>query len=133
MLSSSLKVAETSTTPQHVRRLLTGNMLLYYIHLKNNKKRLDDSPEGEKMIYREPVPFKNLGLWLLLVCGGLITAYIIFIALISIYVGINHVDQDGFWMPVLVGIVAIMAVLWLFYSFLRFIFDQMKEKDIIKI
>ena len=85
------------------------------------------------MIYHKPVPFKNLGLWLLLVCGGLISAYIIFIALIPISVGINQVQQAGFWMPILVGIVLIMAVLWLFYGCFRFILNQTKEKDIINI
>jgi hypothetical protein len=42
------------------------------------------------------------------------TVYIIFIALISIKVGINHLHQDGFWMPILAGSIAIIAFLWLF-------------------
>ncbi len=85
------------------------------------------------MIYHEPFPLKNIGLWLLLFCGGLITVYIIFIALISIYVGIHHLQQDGFWMPMLAGIFSIMAILWLFFCFIKFVFNQMKEKDIINI
>ena len=85
------------------------------------------------MIHREPFPLKNLGLWLLLLGGILITVYTAFLALISIYVGINHVQQDGFWMPISTGIISLMAILWLLYCFLKFILNQMKEKDILNI
>ena len=89
--------------------------------------------KGYLMIYREPFPFKNFGLWFLTICIGLVSVYIIFIALISIYVGANHLQHDGFWMPISAGLISIMAVLWLFYSFIRFVLNQMKEKDIVEI
>jgi len=61
------------------------------------------------------------------------TVYIIFIALISIKVGITHLHQDGFWMPLLAGSITIIVFLWLFLCLLRFILNQMKDKDIINV
>jgi hypothetical protein len=61
------------------------------------------------------------------------TVYIIFIALISIKVGINHLPQDGFWMPILAGTISIIAMLWLFLFLIKFTLNQMKDKDILNI
>ena len=85
------------------------------------------------MIYHQPFPIKNFSLWLLLICGVLITAYVIFIALISILVGLVHLHQVGFLMPIFAGIISMMAILWLFLMFSRFLLNQMKEKDIINL
>jgi len=83
------------------------------------------------LIYYKPIPLRNICLKFLLVGVGLIFAYIIFIALISINVGFTHLQQDGFWVPILAGLLFIAGCLWLFLSFSRFIINRMKEKDII--
>jgi len=83
------------------------------------------------MIYHQPFPYKNFSLWLLLLCCGLITAYVIFIALISIWVGLVHLHQVGFLIPILAGVISIMTISLLFLSILKFLLNQMKEKDII--
>ena len=83
------------------------------------------------MIHDEPFPFKRHSLWFLLIFSGLIAAFFLFISVISIWMGLTHLQQDGFWMPLLVGIFCIGATLWLFSIFSRFILGRMKEKDII--
>ena len=85
------------------------------------------------MIYHEPFPLKTLGLWSVLALCGLFAAYIIFIAIVCIGVGLKHSPQDGFWMPILAGTVSITVVLWLFVRFSRFILNKMKEKDTINL
>ncbi len=85
------------------------------------------------MIDHEPFPLKTLSLWFLLICCGLITAYIIFMGATSVWVGLNHLEEDGFWMPILIGIIFPMAILWLFLSFTKFVLNRLKEKDIIYI
>ena len=85
------------------------------------------------MISHEPLPLKNLGLWSLLLLCALLAAYLLFAAIVSIWVGLSHWEQDGFWMPVLVGLLSIMLVLWPFLGFSRFILNAMKEKDTINI
>ena len=83
------------------------------------------------MIYNKPIPLRNICLKFLLIGVGLIIACIIFIALVSINVGFTHLQQDGFWVPILAGLLFIAGCLWLFLSFSRFIINRMKEKDII--
>jgi predicted tellurium resistance membrane protein TerC len=85
------------------------------------------------MIYHAPFPLKKIGLRFLLTCCCLITFYIIFIALISIKMGINHLHQDGFWMPMLAGTISIITILWLFLILIKFIINQMKDRDTINI
>lgn len=83
------------------------------------------------MIHSEPFPFKQLSLWSLLISSGLIAAFILFIALISVWVSLTHLQQDGFWMPLLAGIFCMGITLWLFFIFSKSILGRMKEKDII--
>ena len=85
------------------------------------------------MISHEPLPLKNLGLWSLFLLSAFLAAYIIFAAMVSIWVGLSHLQQDGFWMPILAGILLIIVVLWPFLRFSRFILNSMKEKDAINI
>ena len=85
------------------------------------------------MIYREPLPLKNISLWCLLVFFGLFAVYIVFVAIISIYVGMNHLQQDGFWMPIFAGLISIIVTLWLFIGLLKFVLNRTKEEDIINV
>jgi hypothetical protein len=83
------------------------------------------------MIHDEPFPFKQVSLWFLLVLCGLIAAFLLFISLISVWVGLTSLHQDGFWMPLLVGVMGTGLTLWLFIIFARFMLGKMEEKDII--
>jgi len=85
------------------------------------------------MISNEPLPLKNLGLWSLFFLAAFLAAYIIFAAMVSVWVGLTHVQQDGFWMPILTGIFVIIVVLWPFVRLSRLILNAMKEKDAISI
>ena len=85
------------------------------------------------MISHEPLPLKNLGLWSLFLLSAFLAAYIIFTAIVSIWVGLSHVQQDGFWMPILTGILSMILVLWPFLRLSRLILNAMKEKDTISI
>ena len=85
------------------------------------------------MISHDPLPLKNLGLWSLFLLSAFLAAYIIFAAIVSIWVGLSHVQQDGFWMPILTGILSMILVLWPFLRLSRLILNAMKEKDTISI
>lgn len=85
------------------------------------------------MISNEPLPLKNLGLWSLFFLSAFFSAYITFAAIVSIWVGLSHVQQDGFWMPILTGILVMIVVLWPFVRLSRLILNAMKEKDTISI
>jgi uncharacterized membrane protein HdeD (DUF308 family) len=85
------------------------------------------------MISHEPLPLKNLGLWSLFLLFALLAAYIVFAAIVSIWVGLSHPQQDGFWMPIVAGILSIILVLWPFLRLSRLILNSLKEKDTINI
>lgn len=74
-----------------------------------------------------------MGLWSMLLLSALLVAYIIFASIVSIWVGLSHLHQDGFWMPILAGILTMILVLWPFRGLSRLILNSMKEKDTINI
>ena len=81
------------------------------------------------MIQQEPFPLKNLGLWFFMIAVSIVVIYFFFIACISINVGLNNMHQDGFWMPLLAGIVIVMACVCFFLLSFRFIMRRLKEKS----
>jgi len=84
------------------------------------------------MINREPFPVKKICIWSLVAIFGLAISFIIFIAIISINIGLNNFNQDGFVIPILAGIFSIGISLFLFIWFIKFIIRLLKEKDIIR-
>jgi uncharacterized membrane protein HdeD (DUF308 family) len=85
------------------------------------------------MIHREPFPLKKLGLWFLFISCGLIAGYMVFVAITSIWVGLDHSQKHGFWMPIIVGTLALTVIFWLFLRLSKFILHRMKEKDTLHI
>ena len=78
-------------------------------------------------------PLKHLGLYFLLLLGGLFSACVSFLGATSIWVGLGHAQQDGFWMPILVGSLCIIATSLLFARLAKFVRNQMKTRDIIEL
>ncbi len=77
------------------------------------------------------MPLKDIILWCLIIACGMITVYLCFISLVSIWIGIAHSNQPGWWIPVLTGTCFFIAV---FFAFLRtalYISSHIKKKDII--
>jgi hypothetical protein len=85
------------------------------------------------MIENEPFPVKHFSLWLVLICCGIICVYVLFVALISVWVGLSHLQKDGFWMPILAGAILIILTSFLFFRLVKFIRNKMKGKDIINV
>jgi len=85
------------------------------------------------MIYWEQFPLKNISLWFLLIGLGIVVGYVVFIALISIGIGLNHLQQDGFWIPILAGTVSIVCCLCVFILYLKFFIIRIGEKEGINI
>ncbi|MBN2061034.1 MAG: hypothetical protein JW882_11535 [Deltaproteobacteria bacterium] len=85
------------------------------------------------MIQKKQLPLKNFILWSLLIVIAILLLYFIFIALVSINVGLSHIHQDGFWMPITAGIVVIISCVCFFLFSLRFALNKLKEKEVIRI
>ncbi|MBW2616001.1 MAG: hypothetical protein JRD02_07480 [Deltaproteobacteria bacterium] len=82
------------------------------------------------MISGEPVSFKKIWLWSLILALGLISAYIGFLSLVSIWIGLDRAHQAGFWVPVLVGTSFLMTIFYFFLRITRHILKHMKEEDV---
>jgi uncharacterized membrane protein HdeD (DUF308 family) len=72
---------------------------------------------------------KNPLLWVLLVCSALLSAYLVFLGVISISVGLQHTDQEGSWMPVLAGGLCILVVLWLLFRVARSLLQTLRKAE----
>jgi uncharacterized membrane protein HdeD (DUF308 family) len=72
---------------------------------------------------------KNPFLWVLLVFSALVSAYLVFLGVVSISVGLQHTDEEGSWMPVLAGSLCILAVLWIFFRVARSLVQALRKTD----
>ena len=68
-------------------------------------------------------------LWVLLVCSALVAAYLVFLGVISISVGLQHTDQEGSWMPLLAGGLCILVVLWLLFRVARSLLQTLRKAE----
>jgi len=81
------------------------------------------------MILRTSVPFKYIFLWCLITACGVVTAYLCFVSLVSIWIGIAHSHLSGWWAPVLTGTAFLIVVLLAFLRTSKNISAHLKQKD----
>jgi uncharacterized membrane protein HdeD (DUF308 family) len=72
---------------------------------------------------------KNPFLWVLLVISVLVSAYLVFLGVISISVGLQHTEETGSWMPVLAGSLCVLAVLWILFRVARSLVQALRKTD----
>ena len=68
-------------------------------------------------------------LWVLLVISVLVSAYLVFLGVISISVGLQHTEETGSWMPVLAGSLCVLAVLWILFRVARSLVQALRKTD----
>ncbi|HYQ60423.1 MAG TPA: hypothetical protein VEP29_05195 [Desulfatiglandales bacterium] len=72
---------------------------------------------------------KNPFLWVLLIFSTLVSAYLVFLGVISISVGLQHTEEEGSWMPVLAGSLCILVVLWILFRVVRSLVQALKKAE----
>jgi cell shape-determining protein MreD len=70
---------------------------------------------------------KKLGLWCLIVICGIVSICLVFISFVSLGTGFTHMQQEGFWVPVLAGILLLSAALLLFVRATKRILFHMRK------
>ena len=83
------------------------------------------------MTEMRPVSLKDWTLRALLIFCGLLTCSVLFLGVVSLWVGLTHQSRDGFWMPVLTGLLAIALASGLYYRLSRFVLGRIREEDIL--
>jgi hypothetical protein len=81
----------------------------------------------------QSILWRKIWLWTLIIACGLVAACIGFISIISIWIGIKHTQQAGFWVPLLSGILSFAIVCWLFLWVKKYILRQIKEEDLVNL
>ncbi len=76
---------------------------------------------------------KNPLSWVLLVFSVLVSAYLVFLGVISITVGLQHTDEEGSWMPVLAGSLCILAVIWVLFRVARSLIQALRKTDTLNV
>ncbi len=76
---------------------------------------------------------KNPFLWILLIFSVLVSAYLVFLGVISISVGLQHTEEGGSWMPVLAGSLCILVVLWLLFRVVRSLVQTLRKTDTLNV
>jgi len=76
---------------------------------------------------------KNPLLWVLLVFSVLVSAYLVFLGVISISVGLQHGEEEGSWMPVLAGSLCILVVLWVLFRVARSLVQVLRKTDTLNV
>ena len=72
---------------------------------------------------------RNPLLWVLLVCSALVAAYLVFLGVISISVGLQHTDQESSWIPMVAGGLCILVVLWLLFRVARSLLQTLRKVE----
>ena len=72
--------------------------------------------------------FKDICLWCLILGCSLSALYFFLICVVSIWTGIEHIYQPGWWVPVLTGAIFLTGVLVVFLSAVRYVSKNTKQK-----
>jgi len=85
------------------------------------------------MIPRHSLSFKKTALHILFILCCLLTVYLSFVSLISVWIGLGYAYHPGSWVPIVAGITSLIIVLWAFLRIIRLLLGQMKEDDVVNI
>jgi hypothetical protein len=76
--------------------------------------------------------FKRVSLWAVMGCCALVNAYLAFICLISLWVGLTSSDRPGFWVPLAAGALALPLVVFLGHRIIRRLRHLLIEEDVLR-
>jgi len=85
------------------------------------------------MIIHRSISLKKIWLWCLIIACGLMSAYLAFISLVSVWIGLGHMHQAGFWVPIIFGITLLMIVSYICFQASRYILNHIKEENPVNI
>jgi len=83
------------------------------------------------MIPRRPFPVKHALCKVLLFCTSLLLFYSLFLGAVSVWVGLSHRNEEGFWAPLLAGLLFIALILWLYLRLVLALRRTMRHSDIL--
>lgn len=85
------------------------------------------------MIPRHPLSLKKIVLHILLILSCLLTIYLSFVSLISVWIGIGYAHRPGFWVPIAAGTTSLIIVLCALLRTVRLLLGHIKENDVVNL
>jgi hypothetical protein len=85
------------------------------------------------MIPRQDISFRKLLLWCLIAACVLISAYLCFISLFFIWIGVEHINRSGFWLPIILGLLFLFLVLYAAVRLIKHTLKKMQGDDVVHI
>ena len=68
---------------------------------------------------------------LVVILCGLVSAYVVFLGAVSMWVGLTHLSRDGSWVPISAGLLALILVTVLYVRLSRCLLGRLKDEDIL--
>jgi hypothetical protein len=82
---------------------------------------------------RDSISFRLIWLWFLILLSGLVTAYLGFVALVSVWVGVAHLNQPGCWVPILAGLFLFIGLCSFFLRILKRLLGRLRNQAVVNI
>jgi hypothetical protein len=76
-------------------------------------------------------PLKAIAVWACIIVGGLVTACIGLVSLVSIWEGFTHVHRPGFWIPIAAGTLVFGLALWLYVRGAKAIHSRLNNGELL--
>jgi hypothetical protein len=83
------------------------------------------------MIPRHLFPIRNALFKLSILCASLLFLCGLLIGITSVWVGLSHRHQEGFWAPALAGGLFIALIVWLYFRLVLTVRRALRRSDIL--
>ncbi|MFO7598762.1 MAG: hypothetical protein R6X27_03005 [Candidatus Desulfacyla sp.] len=76
-------------------------------------------------------PLKTIAVWASILMGGLATACISLVCLVSIWEGFTQIHQPGFWVPIVAGTLVLGLAVWLYVRGTKAIHSRLNREELL--
>ncbi|MDY6880103.1 MAG: hypothetical protein V2J25_01305 [Desulfatiglans sp.] len=74
---------------------------------------------------------KKIWLWSAVIICSLGAIYLGLFAFVSLSIGFSHTEQSGFWVPLVAGILSLIALFLFFLFIVRHIISHIRDDDLL--
>jgi hypothetical protein len=76
-------------------------------------------------------PLKGIAVWACIIAGGLVTACISLVSLVSIWQGFTHIHRPGSWVPIVAGTLVFGLALCLYVRGAKAIHSRLNSEELL--
>jgi len=76
-------------------------------------------------------PLKAIAAWACILIGGLATACISLISLVSVWEGFTHIHQPGSWVPIVAGTLVFGLTVWVYVRGAKAVHSRLNREELL--